>query len=49
MVKGNYALSPVVEFCIDCKKNRVTDHHVRCNSCWVKYQKIKNSQKKTTK
>ena len=42
-----YSITPVVEFCVNCKKNRVTDHHVLCNVCWGKKQNGKEKIQKT--
>ena len=35
---------PIYTTCGRCKKNKVTDHHYLCNSCWRKKQLKENGE-----
>jgi tRNA(Ile2) C34 agmatinyltransferase TiaS len=39
-------VKPIFHICGKCKKNKVTNHHFKCNSCWIKDNKDKHNDKK---
>lgn len=43
----NFIPKPVLSICQMCKKNKVTDHHYLCNTCW-KYQNTSKFHNKKT-
>jgi len=44
-IKKFKRIIPQVEICVVCKKRRVTDHHIVCNKCCSKRDRLINKEK----